>query len=290
MSDDDSSLGDIETPPPKQKSTRKKSTSSRKSTSSENHVPERPQSGPPQSNPDELAEGLSRWIEASTSFFYVEIFSLVLVFSCWAHWVDWIYMKYALSVGAVSLGICVILQTMEFMFPGWLGKVIVKERSDGSGGHTVEKIASVFLLVWWSIGAGIITFHGPFVATSNGWFAAWGGYFATLHWCLGIDTSYYNDLSECRRYMKFLQFWSFILIFASIAPLRYKDLWPGYGGAGLAVATGAISLIALMYVSQLYDDLSRDIMRMTMMLGFILWAIMDILLVGSVVFVHSGYG
>lgn len=158
MSDDDSSLGDIETPPPKQKLRSKKKKSTR--STSENHVPERPQSGPPQSNPDELAEGLSRWIEASTSFFYVEIFSLVLVFSCWAHWVDWSYMKYALSVGAVSLGICVILQTMEFIFPGWLNKEIVKERSDGRGGHTVEKIASVFLLVWWSLGTGIITFHG----------------------------------------------------------------------------------------------------------------------------------
>lgn len=103
--------------------------------------------------------------------------------------------------------------------------------------------------------------------------AAWGGYFATLHWCLGIDTSYYNDLSECRRYMKFLQFWSFILIFASIAPLRYKDLWPGYGGAGLAIATGAITLIALMYVVQLYDELSRDIMRITTVIGFVLWAV-----------------
>ena len=69
-------------------------------------------------------------------------------------------MKYALSVGAVSLGICVVLQTAEFLFPGFLGRVVVKERSDGSGGHTVEKIASVFLLVWWSIGTGIITFSG----------------------------------------------------------------------------------------------------------------------------------
>lgn len=158
MSDDDSSLGDIETPPPKQKHTKKKR-ESRKSNSSEDRIIERPQSGPPQSNPDELAEGLSRWIAASTSFFYVEIFSLVLVFACWADWSNWSYMKYALSVGAVSLGICVILQTAEFVSPGFLEKVVVKERSDGRGGHNVEKIASVFLLLWWSIGTGIITFR-----------------------------------------------------------------------------------------------------------------------------------
>ena len=69
-------------------------------------------------------------------------------------------MKYAVSVGAVSLGVCVVLQTVEFMNPGFLGKVVVKEREDGGGGHTVEKIASAFLLLWWSIGTGIITFSG----------------------------------------------------------------------------------------------------------------------------------
>ncbi|KAL7521918.1 hypothetical protein ACHAWX_006610, partial [Stephanocyclus meneghinianus] len=231
-----------------------------------------------QSNPDELADGISRWIEASTSFFYVEIFSLVLVFACWAQWSPWVYTKYALSVGAVSLGICVVLQTLEFLFPGFLAKVVVPEREDGRGGHTVEKICSVFLLLWWTIGTGIITFHYPFFYTSNGWFAeswplhssAWGGFFATLHWCLGIDTSTFNDLSEGLRYIKFLQFWSLVLIFASITPLRYKR--DGYGGAGFAIAAGALTLIACMYVISLYDELSREVMRMTMMLLFLLWA------------------
>lgn len=71
--------------------------------------------------------------------------------------------------------------------------------------------------------------------------------------------------------MKYLQFWSFLLIFASIAPLRFK--FPGYGGAGLAIATGALTLIALIYVTHLYEDLSRDILKMTMMLMFVLWAV-----------------
>jgi hypothetical protein len=71
--------------------------------------------------------------------------------------------------------------------------------------------------------------------------------------------------------MKYLQFWSYILIFASISPLRYK--WAGYGGAGYAIAVGAITLIALMYIINLYDDLSRDILKMTMLLLFVLWAI-----------------
>ena len=100
---------------------------------------------------------------------------------------------------------------------------------------------------------------------------AWGAYFATLHWCLGIDTSTFNDLSEGRRYIKYVQFCSYILIFASIQPLRYR--WENYGGAGLSIAVGTITLIATLYLTYLYDDLSRDIFRITMLLGFILWAI-----------------
>ncbi|KAL7488237.1 hypothetical protein ACHAWX_000221, partial [Stephanocyclus meneghinianus] len=284
--------------------------SSSRSDSKEHRVIERPQSGPPQSNPDELADGISRWIEASTSFFYVEIFSIVLVISCCVKWNrDWsrlipdnlndslyefdytdyldeawseawneawaalltpiVYLKYALSVGAVSLGICVILQTSEFLFPGVLAKVVVPEREDGRGGHTVEKISSVFLLLWWTVGTGIITFRGPFVDTSNGWIAAWGGFFATLHWCLGIDTSTFHDLSEGRRYLKFLQFWSVVLVFASITPLRYKPM--GYEGAGFAIAAGVLSLVACMYMISFYNELSREVMRMTSMLLFLLW-------------------
>ena len=73
--------------------------------------------------------------------------------------------------------------------------------------------------------------------------------------------------------MKFLQFCSLTAIFASISPLRYKSYWPGYGGAGLAIAVGGVTLIVLMYVNALYNDLSREVLRMTMLLLFVLWAV-----------------
>lgn len=127
-----------------------------------------PQSGPPQSSTGELAEGISRWIEAASSFFYVEIASVVLLFSCIANWFPWVYMKYALSVACVSLGICLILQTAEFLVPGFLERVVIKQREDGRGGHTIEKICSVFLLIWWLIGTGIITFRGELLVFGRG--------------------------------------------------------------------------------------------------------------------------
>lgn len=44
------------------------------------------QNGPPQTSTSELAAGISRWMDASNSFLYVELSSLVLLFACVADW------------------------------------------------------------------------------------------------------------------------------------------------------------------------------------------------------------
>lgn len=125
-------------------------------------VPHRLQNGPPQTSTSELAAGLSRWMDASNSFIYVELASLVLMFACVADWYPTLWYKYALSVAVVSLSVCLILQTVEFLIPGFLEWVVIKEREDGSGGHTVQKIASVLMLIWWIFGTGFITFKGEY--------------------------------------------------------------------------------------------------------------------------------
>lgn len=118
------------------------------------------QSGPPQTTTSELAAGLSRWMEAAHSFFYVELASLVLLFACVADWKSTVWEKYALSVASVSLLTCLILQTAEFLLPGFLEWILIEKREDGSGGHTIQKICSVIMLLWWILGTGIITFKG----------------------------------------------------------------------------------------------------------------------------------
>jgi len=109
--------------------------------------------GEPQTSPAELTQGCSRWLKASYSFLYVEVSSLVLLFACIALWSPTPWMKYAISVASVSFGICIILQTMEFLQPGFLEKPMVGE-------HSFEKLCSVFLLLWWIFGTGFITFKG----------------------------------------------------------------------------------------------------------------------------------
>ena len=49
-------------------------------------------------------------------------------------------------------------------------------------------------------------------------------------------------------------------------------MW-GYGGAAFGITAGSLTVIALMYLIHLYDDMSRDVLRMTMLLLFVFWAI-----------------
>ena len=114
----------------------------------------------PQTTTSELAAGMSRWLEAAHSFFYVELASLILLFACIGVWDSTKLHKYALSVACVSLLLCLILQTAEFLLPGFLEWVLIEKREDGTGGYSIQKISSVVLLFWWILGTGIITFKG----------------------------------------------------------------------------------------------------------------------------------
>ena len=278
-------------------------------------VQPRIQNGPPQTTTSELAAGISRWIEASYSFFYVELASLILMFACIADWFPTVWHKYALSVACVSLLMCLILQTAEFLIPGFIDLVVVDKREDGSGGHTVQKVCSVFLLVWWIFGTGIITFHGelrlkmstvgdgvfsskhtivsikysslttytifmrllirtigPFVVTSNGWFGAWGGLLATMKWSIGLENSFFNDQSDGQKQLYNIAMCSVVLLLASIPPITQK--WPNYSGAGLSIAGAAFTIVTCAYLLTFgYSEVPRNMMKITVILLFILWAV-----------------
>eukprot|EP00986_Skeletonema_menzelii_P010885 scaffold5454_cov135-Skeletonema_menzelii.AAC.3 len=120
-----------------------------------------------QTSPSEIVATTTEWAKVARAFIYVEVASLVLMFSTLGVWNKGDpYKAYALSVSVISLGLCLIIQTGEFVRPGFL------DRS--------EKGVSLFLFLWWGIGTGIITFKSPFIRTSNGYFSAWAGFlFAT---------------------------------------------------------------------------------------------------------------
>ena len=100
-----------------------------------------------QTSPSEIVTEVKAWSNVAKSFIYVEVSSLVLMFSCIGIWTsNSPYLSYALSVSVVSLGLCLIIQTYEFVKPGILEKI--------------EKPISLFLFVWWAVGTGVITFKG----------------------------------------------------------------------------------------------------------------------------------
>jgi hypothetical protein len=81
---------------------------------------------------------------------------------------------YALCVGGVSL--CVVLLTL-------IHRAVAKTRAAtleqsiaciwGGTPFSFEALLALFLTVWWAVGAGILTFMGPFTVTSNSYFACW---------------------------------------------------------------------------------------------------------------------
>ena len=115
---------------------------------------------------------------------------------------------------------------------------------------------------------------GPFVTTSNGWFGAWGGLLATVKWSIGLkNISFFGDGSQPSglRQLYNLAVCSVILLFASIPPLTQD--WANKGGAGLAIAGSAITCIACAYFISMYSDVPRNMMKVTVVILFVLWAV-----------------
>lgn len=114
-------------------------------------------------------------------------------------------------------------------------------------------------------------YAGPFIYTSNGWFGAWGGFISTCQWCIGLDFVPYDSQSRQVKYLMNLVFCSIVTILASISPLREKRF--RFEGAGLSIAAGAITLIVCAYLIGMYKDISKNVMKLTAVLLFVLWII-----------------
>ena len=74
---------------------------------------------------------------------------------------------YALAVGSVAL-IMALAGLLILPFPIAARVLYVAPKL---GEITVTSMLSIFLLPWWGVGMGVLTFYGPFVATTNGYFA-----------------------------------------------------------------------------------------------------------------------
>ena len=93
---------------------------------------------------------------------------------------------YAFSVGVVSLVCALVLSALHRWRAADLRRTPLTDAR--AGPISVLQLIGVFLVVWWIPGAGVLTFVGPFVVTSNGYFGAWAGLLASL-WLLSLASS-----------------------------------------------------------------------------------------------------
>lgn len=211
----------------------------------------------PQTSPTEIVEATKAWSQIAKSFMYVEVSSLVLMFACIGVWKSssGSLLSYALSVSVISLAACLIIQTGEFVKPGLLEKV--------------EKPVSLFLLLWWTIGTGVITFKGPFLLVSNGYFSAWAALLFTTHWALNIDTSKFTELEYGRKILVSFMVAAAVEMFACI-PFIANDFFLGQAAWGLTA--GLITLLICGAIIKLYDDMNAQVLKINAILMFVIWA------------------
>jgi len=95
---------------------------------------------------------------------------------------------YEVAVGAVSFALTgVMLLLYKFNGAATLEKSLFTLPKVGV--VTLEKLVIFFVWVWWIVGAVILTFEGPFLVTSNGYFGCWAALAISTFWLWGGGAS-----------------------------------------------------------------------------------------------------
>lgn len=209
-----------------------------------------------QTTPSEIIEQTKAWSAVAKSFIYVEVSSLILMFSCIGVWSKgWALLAYALSVSVISLVACLAIQTGEYVRPGMLEKV--------------EKPVSLALFFWWAVGTCVITFKGPFLAVSNGYLSAWAGLIFTTHWALNIDTTKFTGLETGKKTLVTIFICGAVELFACIPWVQAKAY---LGQAAWGLSAGVITMIICAVLFKTYEDANHQVMKISSIVMFVIWA------------------
>ena len=129
------------------------------------------------------------------------------------------YRKYAVSVGAVGLGLGLIALLMTRFKPDMSDKKMLSIKSTDV---SVLGAFSIFFVLWWGVGAGVCTFKEPFappaVPAGNGYFSVWTGFLASL--LLLSETMSIGDAKSLKGRAAGLFFAAVMLL---IATIKYVD-------------------------------------------------------------------
>lgn len=156
--------------------------------------------------------------------------------------------NYALAVGVISLLVSVLLWVLQNKKPETLLKVLFTLPKVGA--VSVELLIADFLFVWWCVGAGIMTFQGPFTVTTNGYFATWAALAASA-FIAGEVTPIINDangnikaLSVDGTPLVTLLICAFIVLFAALQNLATWEPMLMLACAAVAILYSVLLLVA----------------------------------------------
>lgn len=212
------------------------------------------------------------WSDVAKSFLYVEVSSVVLIFSCIGIWTSSDpYIAYALSVAIVSLLACIAMQVGEFVKPTFL--------------EATEKPISLFLFFWWFVGTGIVTFKAPFVTAGNGYFSAWAGLLFTTHWALNIDISKFPEMDKVRKTLIVFGCCAAFLVFACIP---YFKTYTGQAAWGFSA--GFLTVLMCGVMQKKYDDVQPKMLKLFAITMFGIWAVTACLCTFDGPFLAAGKG
>ena len=112
-----------------------------------------------------------------------------------------------------------------------------------------------------------MTFKGPFLWAGNGYFSAWAGLIFTTHWALNIDTSKFTELDKGRKTLVVFATTGAVLLFACIPHLSSQT-----GPSAWGLTAGIVTLIVCAVLFKMFDELNGQILKVSAIVMFIIWA------------------
>lgn len=147
---------------------------------------------------------------------------------------------------------------------------------------------SYLMFIWWFLTACILTFSGPFLVTSNGYFSSWLGV-ACATVGIGITPEAMKSQASNLGYLNGVWVASIILICAVPSYIgQGKDY---HGESVYALVVGVLSLVCVMMLS-VYPDLLGSSMRFQPFIMFAIanWVVMACIVTFRGPFIDTGNG
>jgi len=181
--------------------------------------------------------------------------------------------SYAVAVGTVSLIVLLGVLACARLRPELVGekKFAMPRGKEAKPIH----LLSGFLLLWWAIGCGILTFHEPFKNTSNAYFACWVALLVSM--LLGVDSyaamhvawkQYEDAAADLTTYFLLIMLLaSFVLFLASLDYV--SDSSQGAWGFSCALITALLTAVYMAGRSR--NKLTVPVSKVLTGLIFALW-------------------